>query len=45
MIPTCINALESFLADMLIFLMAALPFIAIVAVVVIAVKIIRKRRK
>ena len=30
---------------MLVFLVAALPFIAIVAVVVIAVKIIRKRRK
>lgn len=44
-IVTGINALESFLADMLVFLVAALPFIAIVAVVVIAVKIIRKRRK
>ena len=42
---TGVNALESFLADMLVFLVAALPFIAIVAVVVIAVKIIRKRRK
>ena len=44
-IVTGVNALESFLADMLVFLVAALPFIAIVAVVVIAVKIIRKRRK
>ena len=44
-IVTGINALESFLADMLVFLVAALPFIAIVAVVVIAVKIIRTRRK
>ena len=44
-IVTGINALESFLADMFVFLVAALPFIAIVAVVVIAVKIIRKRRK
>ena len=44
-IVTGINALESFLADMLVFLVAALPFIAIVAVVVIVVKIIRKRRK
>ena len=44
-IVTGINALESFLADMLVFLVAALPFIAIVAVVSIAVKIIRKRRK
>lgn len=44
-IVTGVNALESFLADMLVFLVAALPFIAIVAVVAIAVKIIRKRRK
>ena len=44
-IVTGVNALESFLADMLVFLVAALPFIAIVAVVVIVVKIIRKRRK
>ena len=44
-IVTGVNALESFLADMLVFLVAALPFIAIVAVVSIAVKIIRKRRK
>lgn len=44
-IVTGVNALESFLADMLVFLVTALPFIAIVAVVVIAVKIIRKRRK
>ena len=44
-IVTGVNALESFLADMLVFLVAALPFIAIVAVVGIAVKIIRKRRK
>ena len=44
-IVTGVNALESFLADMLVFLVAALPFIAIVAVVSIAVKIIRKRTK
>ena len=44
-IVTGVNALESFLADMLVFLVAALPFIAIVAVVVIVLKIIRKRRK
>ena len=44
-IVTGFNALESFLADMVIFLVAALPFIAIVAVVVIVIKLIRKRRK
>ena len=44
-IVTGFNALENFLADMVVFLVAALPFIAIVAAVVIVVRIIRKRRK
>ena len=44
-IATGFNALESFLADMVVFLVAALPFIAIVAVVCIVVRLIRKRRK
>ena len=39
------EALSDFLQDMVVFLVAALPFIAIVVVVIIVVKIIRKRRK
>ena len=39
------DAFVTFLQDMVVFLVAALPFIAIVAVSVIVVKIIRKRRK
>ncbi len=44
-IVTGVNALESFLADMVVFLVAALPFIAIVAVVAIVVWLIKRRRK
>lgn len=44
-IKTGFNALESFLGDMVVFLVAALPFIAIVIVVVIAVKLIKRRKK
>ena len=44
-IVTGVNALESFLADMLVFLVAALPFIAIVAAVIIVVKLIKRRKK
>ncbi len=39
------GSLVAFLQDMVVFLVAALPFIAIVAAVVIVVRIIRKRRK
>ena len=44
-IVTGFNALEAFLADMVIFLVAALPFIAIVAVVFIIVKLLKRRHK
>lgn len=43
-ITTGLNACASFLGDMLVFLAAALPFIGIAGVIVIAVIIIRKRR-
>lgn len=39
------EALVEFLQDMLIFLVAALPFIVIVGVVVIVVKIVRRKKK
>ncbi len=39
------DALVEFLQDMVVFLVAALPFIIIVAVMVIIIRIIRKRRK
>ena len=38
-------SLVSFLGDMVVFLVAALPFIAIVAIILIAIRLIRKRRK
>lgn len=44
-ISTGWEAFTDFLSDMAVFLAAALPFIAVMAVVVIVVKIIRKRRK
>ena len=44
-IATGFNTLESFLADMVVFLVAALPFIAIVAVAFIVVKLILRRKK
>lgn len=44
-IRTGFNALESFLGDMVVFLVAALPFIAIVIVAVIVVKLIKRRKK
>lgn len=44
-LATGFNALESFLADMVVFLVAALPFILIVIAAWIIVRIIRKRRK
>ncbi len=40
-----LESLVNFLGDMVVFLVAALPFIVIVAVVAIVVMIIRKRRK
>jgi len=40
-----LESLVGFLGDMVVFLVAALPFIAIAAVVVIAVRLIIKRRK
>ena len=39
------EAFTSFLGDMVVFLVAALPFMVIVAVVVIVIKLIRRRRK
>lgn len=39
------EAFTGFLGDMVVFLVAALPFMAIVAVVVIAIKLIRRRKK
>lgn len=39
------EAFTGFLGDMVVFLVAALPFMVIVAVVVIVIKLIRKRRK
>ncbi|MBQ4579055.1 MAG: DUF4349 domain-containing protein [Clostridia bacterium] len=44
-IVTGFNALESFLSDMVIFLVAALPFILVVAVFAIVIRIIRRRKK
>ncbi len=40
-----LESLAGFLGDTVVFLVAALPFIAIVAVVVIAVKLIKRRKK
>ena len=40
-----LESLVGFLGDMVVFLMAALPFIAIVVVAVIAVKLIKRRKK
>ena len=40
-----LESLAGFLGDMVVFLVAALPFIAIVIVVVIAVKLIKRRKK
>ena len=40
-----LESLTGFLGDMVVFLVAALPFIVIVAVVVIAVKLIKRRKK
>nr|MBR4279742.1 DUF4349 domain-containing protein [Clostridia bacterium] len=44
-IETGCDALVSFLGDMAVFLVAALPFIAIVAVVIIVVQLIKRRKK
>ena len=44
-VKTGCNALESFLADTVVFLVAALPFIAIVAVVAIAARLLKRRKK
>lgn len=44
-IQTGWEAFTTFLGDMAVFLVAALPFIAIVAAVVIAVKLIKRRKK
>ena len=44
-IQTGWEAFTTFLSDMVVFLMAALPFIAIVAAVVIVVKLFKRRKK
>ena len=44
-IQTGWEAFTAFLGDMVVFLVAALPFIAIVAVIAIVVKLIRRRKK
>ena len=40
-----LESLTGFLGDMVVFLVAALPFIVIVTVVVISVKLIKRRKK
>lgn len=40
-----LESLVSFLGDAVVFLMAALPFIAIVGIVVLIIKLIKKRRR
>ena len=44
-IRTGFNTLGNFVEDMVVFLVAALPFIAIVIVVIIVVKLIKRRKK